>query len=359
MANLSFWPGRKVFITGHTGFMGGWLSSFLLYSGADVTGYSNKPPTIPSFFEATMLGEKLSASITGDIRHRNSLKVALQSAQPSIVFHLAAQPLVRLAYDKPHNTFDTNIMGTVNLLEAIRTCDSVKAVLIVTTDKVYLNNNQINPYREQDLLGGREPYSASKAATELLLNAYRHTYLGSLHIDDSGIGLAAIRAGNIFGGGDWAADRLVPDAVRSFSAGSTLILRNPGFTRPWQHVLNPLAGYLTLAEKLYVFPSKYSGGYNFGPSVKDCRPVSELAELLCRAWGSDACIEIEPETRIYEERYLTLDSSKAEHELDWKTKWSLETSVNRTVDWYKTFYKSGNLWKLSQAQIIEIMEDNF
>jgi CDP-glucose 4,6-dehydratase len=357
MADLSFWGGRKVFLTGHTGFMGGWLSSFLLRHGAEVTGYSLDPPTTPSFFEATSLGERLAASIIGDIRHRDALAEAMDAAQPSIVFHLAAQPLVRRAYAEPHLTFDTNMMGTVNVLEAARACGSVKAVLAVTTDKVYRNNNQCWPYRENDPLGGREPYSASKAAAEIVLDAYRNAYFGSLRGDDSGIGLAAIRAGNIFGGGDWGVDRLVPDAVRSFSAGSALVLRNPGFTRPWQHVLDPLPGYLILAERLYKSPSAYSDGWNYGPAVQDCRPVSELTELLRQAWGGDARVEIETDSRIFEEQLLALDSSKAAHRLDWTPKWPLETAVARTVDWYKAFYENGDLWALSQAQCAEIMED--
>ncbi len=358
MAERSFWHRRKVFVTGHTGFMGGWLSSYLWRHGADVTGYSLAPPTTPSFFESTSLGEKLTASVIGDIRDRDALSGSLEAAQPSIVFHLAAQPLVRRAHAEPHLTFETNVMGTVSLLEAVRSCGAVRAVVVVTTDKVYRNNNQIRPYRENDPLGGREPYSASKAATEIVLDAYRNAYLGSLQADDGGVGLAAIRAGNIFGGGDWGIDRLVPDAIRSFGAGAALVLRNPGFTRPWQHVLTPLPGYLTLAERLCDSPSAYSEGWNFGPSIDDCRPVSELAGMVSRAWGGDAGIEIKPDAGIFEEQLLALDSSKATHRLDWRPAWALETAIARTVKWYKAFYEGVDMWALSQAQCAEIMGES-
>lgn len=357
MVDPSFWHGRKVLVTGHTGFMGGWLSSFLLRYGANVTGYSLAPPTSPSFFEATSLGERLAASIIGDIRHGDTLAAAFDAAQPSIVFHLAAQPLVRRANAEPHLTFDTNIMGTVNVLETVRKCNAVRAVLVVTTDKVYRNNNWCWPYRENDPLGGREPYSASKAAVEIVLDAYRNAYFESLRTDNGGIGLAAIRAGNIFGGGDWAAGRIVPDAVRSFNAGNALVLRNPDSTRPWQHVLDPLPGYLMLAEKLCEFPRAYSDGWNFGPEVIDCRPVSALGALLHQAWGGDARIEIEPDNRIFEEQHLTLDSSKATHELAWQPKWRLETAVARAVEWYKMFYSDRDLWALTESQCAEITED--
>lgn len=355
MADRSFWHRRKVLVTGHTGFMGGWLSGYLLRHGAEVTGYALSPPTTPSFFEATSLGERLTASVIGDIRDREALSGALAAARPGIVFHLAAQPLVRRAHAEPQLTFETNVMGTVNLLEAVRSCGSVGAVVVVTTDKVYRNTNQIRPYRENDPLGGREPYSASKAAAEIVLEAYRHTYLGALKADDGGIGLAAIRAGNIFGGGDWGSDRLVPDAIRSFSAGAALVLRNPGFTRPWQHVLTPLPGYLTLAERLCDSPSAYSEGWNFGPPVDDCRPVSELAGMVRRTWGGEARIEIKPDAGIFEEQLLTLDSSKAAHRLDWQPAWTLETAIARTVEWYKAFDQGVDMWALSQAQCAEVM----
>ena len=358
MTDRSLWTGRKVFITGHTGFMGGWLSTYLLGMGAEVTGFALEAPTTPSFFEATSLGDKLAASVIGDIRHPDTLGAAMAAAQPSVVFHLAAQALVRPAYAEPHLTFETNIMGTVNVLEAVRACSTVQAVVAVTTDKVYRNTGQIWAYRENEELGGREPYSASKAGSEIVLDAYRNAYLGSLKTDNSGVGLAAIRAGNIFGGGDWAADRLVPDAIRGFSEGAPLVLRNPAFTRPWQHVLGPLPGYLTLAERLCATPSTYSEGWNFGPPPEDGVPVLQLAELMQAAWGHDARVEVEPDTRIFEEQLLNVDSAKAAHQLNWTPKWTLETAISRTVEWYKAFYQDQDVWALSQAQCTEIMEDD-
>ena len=352
MANPEFWHSRKVFITGHTGFMGGWLSSLLLECGAEVSGYALDPPTDPSFFEAVGLKSHLTSHIISDVRDADALKKAIRAARPEIVFHLAAQPLVRLAHSEPQQTFDTNIMGTVNLLEAVRACPSVAATLVVTTDKVYRNVGTHTPYVEDDVLGGKEPYSASKAAAELVLDAYRHSYFQDT-------GLAAIRAGNIFGGGDWAADRLVPDAVRGFTGGQPLTLRNPSSTRPWQHVLDPLPGYLTLAERLFDTPIPYSSGWNFGPELSDCKPVSELSELLKSSWGNGADIVVEAGDGVFEEKFLSLDSSKAKAKLGWEPSWSLAEAVGHAVQWYKCHYEhdAATLWELTRAQCRQILED--
>ena len=352
MIRPEFWQGRRVFITGHTGFMGGWLSSLLLECGAEVFGYALAPPTDPSFFNATGLESRLASHIIGDVRNAAALEKAVKSARADIIFHLAAQPLVRFAHHNPQQTFDTNIMGTVNLLEAVRACTAVAATLVVTTDKVYRNVGTHTPYVEDDPLGGKEPYSSSKAATELVLDAYRHSYF-------EGKGLAAIRAGNIFGGGDWAAERLVPDAIRGFTGGDPLSLRNPASTRPWQHVLDPLPGYLTLAENLYEYPQHYSCGWNFGPELADCKSVSELSRLLKSAWGDGVEINIEPGDGVFEEKFLSLDSGKAKADLGWNPSWSLEEAVNHAVAWYKCHYGGDRnaLWSLTRAQCQKILKD--
>jgi CDP-glucose 4,6-dehydratase len=353
MVNREFWNRRKVFITGHTGFMGGWLSSLLLECGAEISGYALAPPTNTNFFEAVGMERRLASHMIGDVRDATTLAEALYDAKPDIVFHLAAQPLVRLAHSEPKQTFDTNIMGTVNLLEAVRKCPSVAATLVITTDKVYRNIGTHVPYSEDDTLGGKEPYSASKAAAELVLDAYRHSYFQDT-------GLAAIRAGNIFGGGDWAADRLVPDAVRGFTGGAPLTLRNPASTRPWQHVLDPLPGYLTLAEKLQNDPEAFSSGWNFGPELDDCKPVSVLANLLKNSWGDGAEIIVEPGDGVFEEQFLSLDSRKAKSELNWTSRWRLSEAVEHAMRWYKCHHRNDAvaLWDLTRAQCQQILGEH-
>lgn len=326
--------------------MGGWLSSLLSTRGAQVHGYALQPPSEPSFFRATGLDHRIANSIIGDIRDGAGLRRALDAAQPEIVFHLAAQPLVRAAYAEPLETFSTNVLGTAHVLDGLRHCESVKAALVVTTDKVYFNENRDAPYVEGDRLGGREPYSASKASSEFVADAWRHSYLRPL-----GIGVATIRAGNIFGGGDWAANRLVPDAARAFNAGETLVLRYPDSTRPWQHVLDPLPGYLTLAEKLAAEPGSFSSGWNFGPPPEDCRPVGEMAQMLATAWGNGATVEVRPADGIFEEKLLALDSGKAESLLGWRSRWPLTVAIERTTEWYRAFYRETDMWALTLGQI--------
>jgi CDP-glucose 4,6-dehydratase len=346
MALSSFWQGRTVFITGHTGFMGGWLSCALLARGAKVHGYALDPLEGPSFFVATGLAERLTSSTIGDIRDEARLRAALLSAQPEIVFHLAAQPLVRLAHHTPIETFSVNVMGTARLLEELRGIESVRAALIVTTDKVYLNDSRATPYRENDRLGGREPYSASKACCEMVVDAWRHSYLSKC-----GIGVATIRAGNIFGGGDWAADRIVPDAIRNFSSGQPLVLRRPQATRPWQHVMEPVAGYQLLAERLVQDPEQFAAAWNFGPPPTDCRPVAELAKLLAESWGHEATVQAAPEHSIFEETLLSLDSAYAENALGWHPRWTLDTAILKTTEWYRAHGARRDMWELTQQQI--------
>ncbi|MBI2256312.1 MAG: CDP-glucose 4,6-dehydratase [Proteobacteria bacterium] len=329
--------------------MGGWLTTLLLTLQAEVTGYALQAPTDPSFFAAVGLGGRMARSVIADIRDLEALTTALHAAQPSVVFHLAAQPLVRTANAEPLLTYDVNVMGTAKLLEAVRTTPSVDAVVVVTTDKVYLNRNWDWPYRECDRLGGKEPYASSKAGAELVIDAYRHVYFHSA--DGQRPGVASIRAGNIIGGGDWADSRLVPDAMRAFHAGRPLILRHPQSTRPWQHVLDPLPAYLSLAEQLIADPAAFSEGWNLGPARQDARPVGDVAERLCVAWGDGAKVEIEPDDRVFEEKLLSLDSSKAHGRLHWRPRWRLDAAIDETVRWYRRFYAAGDVWALTGEQI--------
>ena len=339
-----WWQGRRVFVTGHTGFMGGWLCSYLLKKGANVSGYALAPPTTPSFFQAVGLGDRLARSTIGDIRDLSGLKAAMTAAQPDVIFHLAAQPLVLTAHSEPVDTFETNVMGTVNVMEAARDIPGLLAMLLVTTDKVYQNKNWHWPYRENDPLGGKEPYSASKAASEYVVDAYRHSYL-------SETGVATLRVGNIIGGGDWADNRLLPDAIRDFSNGKPLILRNPRATRPWQHVLDPLPGYLALAQCLAEDAKGYSSGWNFGPATTDCLPVADVARALAHEWGQGATVEISETSRIFEEKLLSLDSSKAQADLGWRPHWRLPEALRALASWHKAHAAGHDMWELTQAQI--------
>ena len=281
--NGDFWRDKHVLVTGHTGFMGGWLTVVLGELGARVIGYALAPPTAPCFFEAVGLSAVLDEDTRADVRDLAKLSAVIRNHKPEIIFHLAAQPLVREAFRQPVETFDVNVMGTVKLLEAVRNVDSVRSVIVVTTDKVYENLELDWEFRENDRLGGREPYGVSKAGAELVVDAYRQSFLAP-----GNVGVATVRAGNIIGGGDWAAERLVPDIVRAFSAGATLAVRNPAATRPWQHVLEPLRGCLMLAEALFDDPARFAGGWNFGAAREDQRPVSWIVEYCARQWGEGA-----------------------------------------------------------------------
>ena len=346
-----FWRGRRVFVTGHTGFMGGWLCLWLCRLGAQVTGYALSPSPSPNLFEATGLAQRMR-SIVADVRDLERLTAALNDSAPDIVMHLAAQPLVGVAYREPVATFAVNVMGTVNVLQAIRATGSVRSALVVTTDKVYENREWPWGYRECDALGGHEPYGASKACAELAVGAFRDSYF------DAGrrVGIATIRAGNIIGGGDWAANRLVPDAVRAFSAGTPLVPRNPDATRPWQHVLDPLRGYLMLAQRLTEDPAAWSGPWNFGPAEDDTLPVTAVAEELARLWGDGARCHFQPAPdaapdAAREARQLALSSSQAQARLGWRPVWRLQRALAETVAWYKAHLAQADMDSFSLRQI--------
>ncbi len=325
----AYWRGKRVLITGHTGFKGGWLTIWLNRIGCNVTGLSLVPVTQPTLFELANISG-LCENYFCDIRDAQKLKSVFDQARPDIVFHLAAQALVRESYKDPLETFSTNTMGTANVLEAMRNCTSVKAAVMVTTDKVYRNFERLEPYKEQDGLGGHDPYSASKAASELIIESYRKSYMTA-----QGMNVASARAGNVIGGGDWAKDRLVPDAMRAWYAKSSLAVRNSGSIRPWQHVLEPLKAYIILAQQLVVNP-EFACAYNFGPDFEEAASVRQVIELAQKIWGEHSAIHWDQnESGMHEAGTLRLDTSKSQNELGIRQVWSIDQAVERTVEWYK------------------------
>lgn len=353
MIDKSFWKGRKVFITGHTGFKGTWLSLWLQQMGAKVTGYSLEPPTSPSIFVNTKLSTVIENSVKGDILDSKLFNRTMQETKPEIVIHMAAQPLVRDSYTDPVGTYATNVMGTVNMFEAVRKTPSVKAVLNITTDKCYENKEWLWGYRENEPMGGHDPYSSSKACAELVSSAYRNSFL-----HNGGIALATARAGNVIGGGDWAKDRIVPDAMRAFMDNESLLIRNPIATRPWQHVLEPLSGYIMLCQKLIEQPEKFSEGWNFGPDDEGAQPVSILADTMVRCWGNDAQWIVDNNEHPHEARYLKLDCSKAKNLLKWKPIWCLERALDETVQWYKAWHQNKEIQEFTINQIKLYQEEH-
>ncbi len=345
--NRNFWRNKRIFLTGHTGFKGGWLSLWLADMRAEVHGYALTPPTEPNLFTIANLQARLAGSTIADIRDAAALTQSMRAAQPDIVLHLASQPLVRHSYAAPVETYAVNIMGTVNLLEAVRQTPSVKAVVNVTTDKCYENREWAWPYRENEAVGGFDPYSSSKACSELVTVAYRRSFLES-----AGKHLASARAGNVIGGGDWAADRLIPDFLRALNAGQTLIVRSPLATRPWQHVLEPLSGYLMLAEKLFVEGQSFAEAWNFGPEEADARSVKWIVEYLCgQAPGADWQCDASPQP--HEANTLRLDSSKAKSQLGWHPRWNLQTALGMTLAWNKAWNQASDMASVSVQQIQE------
>lgn len=359
MENLfnGVYKGKKVFITGHTGFKGSWLCLILKQLGADIYGYALDPPTKPSLFCEAKINELITSHI-GDIRDLDYLKEVIQKTQPEIVFHLAAQPLVRESYKSPVDTYAINVMGTVNLLEACRNTPSARAIVNVTTDKCYENKEWHWGYRENEPMGGYDPYSNSKGCSELVTSAYRNSFFNHTKYDDYKVALASARAGNVIGGGDWAEDRLIPDFIKAISKGEKVKIRSPYAIRPWQHVLEPITGYLTLAEKLYTEGSKFAEGWNFGPDDSDSQNVEWIINNICKIWGEGASYEVDNNPHPHEANYLKLDCSKAKAELGWMPKWNIETTLKSIVDWNKDFQKGENIRKVTINQIIKYYSSN-
>jgi len=350
MVNSTFWTDKTVLLTGHTGFKGSWLSLWLQSMGAQVIGYALAPPTTPSLFGVANVANDIT-SIIGDIRDLEKLQTVFHEHQPEIVIHMAAQPLVRYSYVNPVETYSTNVMGTVNLLEAVRNTVSVKAVVNVTTDKCYENREWAWGYRENESMGGHDPYSNSKGCAELVTSAYRNSYFHPEHYQKHGVALASARAGNVIGGGDWAEDRLIPDIMRAITHNEAVNIRNPHAIRPWQHVLEPLSGYLKLAQTLYEEGTIYAEGWNFGPNDEDTKPVQWIVEYLTQVWGEGASWHLDNSNHLHEAHYLKLDCSKAKASLNWVPKWRLEMALDKIIDWQKQYQQGADMKAVTLAQI--------
>jgi CDP-glucose 4,6-dehydratase len=343
--NADFWSGKRVFLTGHTGFKGSWLSLWLQSLGAQVRGLALDPPTKPNLFERARVADNME-SIVGDIRDFEKVRSTMAEFQPDVLIHMAAQPLVRLSYAEPMATYATNVMGTVHVLEAARKVSSLRCIVNVTTDKCYENKEWIWGYREDEPMGGYDPYSNSKGCSELVTSAYRRSFF-----QHGSVALASARAGNVIGGGDWADDRLIPDALRAFEVGKPVLIRNPHAIRPWQHVLEPLSGYLTLAERLWTDGQSVAEGWNFGPAEGDAKPVEWIIERLVEAWGPSASWQLDGDSHPHEAGYLKLDISKAKQRLGWQPRWTLETALNKVVAWHRDCLRQRDLRALCLDQI--------
>ena len=345
-----FWHGRRVFLTGHTGFKGSWLSLWLQQLGANVTGYALDTPTTPSLFDLAHVSKGMH-SVNGDVRDLLELLRTMQTAQPEIVIHMAAQSLVRLSYEAPVQTYATNVMGTVHLLEAVRQTPGVRAVVNVTTDKCYENKEWAWGYRENEPMGGFDPYSNSKGCSELVSAAYRSSFFNPSHHAQHGVALATARAGNVIGGGDWAKDRLIPDILAAFEVGKQVRIRNPHATRPWQHVLEPLRGYLTLAERLYMDGPAFAESWNFGPNSNDTKPVEWIVRQMAQRWGTGASWQVDAGDHPHEANYLKLDISKASQRLGWQPALRLDDALSLIVDWTRARQAGANMRAVTQGQI--------
>ncbi len=345
---LNFYKDKRVFITGHTGFKGTWLCEILTKAGAVVTGYSLEPPTDPSLFEIVNMDKKINSNI-GDIRDYNSLKKVFDKAEPEIVLHLAAQPIVRESYRNPAHTYETNVMGTVNILECVRSSDCVKSFLNVTTDKVYLNREWNWGYRENDELDGFDPYSNSKSCSELVTHSYKNSFFA-----DGKVAVSTARAGNVIGGGDFASDRIIPDCVRAMKNNTEIIVRNPYSTRPYQHVLEPLFAYLMIAEKQYG-NTGFSGWYNVGPDECDCVTTGRLADLFCSFWDGAKWKNVAEENAPHEANFLKLDCSKIKSVFGWKPRWHIAEAIEKTVEWSRVYIEGGDTSAVMDKQIKEYL----
>jgi CDP-glucose 4,6-dehydratase len=349
------WRGRRVFLTGHTGFKGSWLSLWLSRLGAQIRGYSLDPCTEPNMFSLASVDTVLD-DVRGDIRDYAKLELSMTQFAPEVIFHLAAQPIVRRSYADPVGTYGTNVMGTVHLLEAIRKTPSVRAVVCVTTDKCYQNQGWIWPYRESDPLGGHDPYASSKACAEIISAAYRSSFFPIERLHEHHVALATARAGNVIGGGDWSEDRLIPDLVRGFRSGQPVLIRRPDAIRPWQHVLEPLHGYMILAQELLAEPARFAAAYNFGPSDEDVWPVERIATKLVGIWGAGASWIRDSVPSVHEDHVLRLDASKARVELGWQPRLKIEAVLAWTMAWYRAWNQGASMEEFTKKQIAEYEE---
>ena len=350
MIDEKFWIGKRVFVTGHTGFKGSWLCLWLNHLGSSVKGYSLQPPTSPSLFEAAKIDSIVDSQI-GDIRNQELLHKSMVSFNPDILIHMAAQPLVRLSYDEPIETYEVNVIGTVKVLEVARYCSNLKAIINITTDKCYENVGLDKSYSETDPMGGFDPYSSSKGCAELVASSYRRSFL-----TDLGIGIASVRAGNVIGGGDWANDRLIPDILRSFELNKAVIVRNPNATRPWQHVLEPLSGYLLLAQRLYNDNKLYSEGWNFGPDEKDVKPVHWILDKMISYWPN-ASWSLDDNVNPHESSFLKLNISKASELLGWTPTWDLQLTLGSIIRWHKLWLSDADMGKVCITEIDKFTKD--
>lgn len=350
--NPEFWHGKRVFLTGHTGFKGSWLSLWLQQMGAIVKGYALEPNSNPNLFELAEVAKNMESEM-GDITNLSLIKDSMNSFNPDILIHMAAQPLVRLSYKEPVLTYASNVMGTVNVLEAARSCKNLKAIVSVTTDKCYENKEWVWGYRENEPMGGIDPYSSSKGCAELVTVAYRNSFFNA----ENSPAIASARAGNVIGGGDWAEDRLIPDIFKSFEKKSPVIVRNPMATRPWQHVLEPLSGYLVLAEHLFNEGKSFAEAWNFGPKDEDCKPVSWILDKMVAKWGDHASWELDKNTNPHEAGYLKLDCSKAASKLNWEPKWNLDFTIGKIINWHKNYLNGSNIKEECLKEIAEYQKN--
>lgn len=347
-----FWRDRRVLITGHTGFKGSWLSLWLEELGARVTGYALSPPTQPNLFDAAQIAKGIK-NVIGDVRDYGRLRALFESTRPEFVFHLAAQPLVRASYQDPIETYSVNVLGTVTVLETVRTTGGVRVVVNVTSDKCYENREWLWGYRENEPMGGFDPYSSSKGCSELVTAAFRNSFFSPEGHEVHGVALASARAGNVIGGGDWADDRLVPDLVRAFASGRSALIRRPDAIRPWQHVLEPLYGYLMLARRLWSNGAAFAEAWNFGPDTDDTWAVRRVCERAAEFWGTDSRWRVDEAIQPHEAAALNLDSSKARARLGWRPRWTLSRALDATIRWYRAFHDGADARSLTLRQIRE------
>jgi len=350
MIDPNFWIGKRVFLTGHTGFKGSWLSLWLYLLGSEVKGYALNPPTTPSLFKEAKIDSIIDSQIA-DIRDQDILHESMTEFNPDILIHMAAQPLVRYSYDAPIETYEVNVIGTAKVLEVARSCPNLKAIVNITTDKCYENDGRAEGYKENDPMGGYDPYSSSKGCAELVASSYRRSFL-----QDQGIGIASVRAGNVIGGGDWADDRLIPDILRSFEKNKPVVIRNPKATRPWQHVLEPLSGYLILAQKLYENQKEYAEGWNFGPNEKDVQPVDWILDKMITKWPSSSW-RLDTNSSPHEASFLKLDISKSKSKLGWNPVWELSQTLEKIVIWHQAWLNKEDMQAMCLAEIKEYMID--